>query len=543
MTVPLIGLLICGCATSRQQPTTLGTDASTAAVGTTSGRLIEIGVIEGLLKYDKDRLLVQPGEKVSLRFKNIEEMPHNLLICAIGTDIKKVADAALALGADGLDKQYLPEMPEILWATPLVMEFSNYTLNFTAPTKPGEYPYVCSFPGHYVMMNGILQVGGKLPKKTPLTDVNYKYYTGSWKTLPDFSALKPAKTGTFKDNLVDVNAKGFAKDNYGLVATATLHVPKTGKYTITAGSDDGGRILIDGKKVWEHDGTHGVVPSSKKVDLTAGAHPVEVQFFELTGGNEFRIAWKGPGVKSQAWSKGGGPTGGSGGPIIIEPTEKPVIYRDFFSKAGSRGIGIGYPEGVNALFDANYCRWMQIWRDDFIDAKIHWVGRGKGTTQPLDESAVDLFHADPIAFLKEANEKWPTRQEFKGDLPGAKSGTHFDGYLLDEKGRPTMLYHNGSAEFADSLEPVEIGSKVYFKRTLTITSKTSLDGLHVFGGRAREIKREGKGAYSIGDDLHVEFKLKGFDPPVIRPNDDGFDLVLPIKRRTKKASIEELIQW
>jgi plastocyanin len=510
-------------------------------------REVKIGVRSGELKYDTTRIVVKPGETVEVVFSNKDQMPHNVVFCKKGTDIKKVADAAVALGADGLKLNYLPKMNEILGATPLVNQGKSFTLKFKAPKQAGEYPYVCTFPGHYVMMNGIMQVGGKPPTATPLTSLSYKYYEGSWKKLPDFSKLEAEKQGVLPKNLVNINQKGFKKDGYGLVFNAKLTVEKAGQYTITAGSDDGGRILINGKKAWEYDGIHPAKNKDAKIKLEKGVHDVEIQYFEGSGNNAFNISWKGPGMKnSQAWSegggaKGGGKRGGGGAPIVIKPTDKPALYRDFYNKAGSRGIGVGYPEGVNAMFDANYCRWLQLWRGEFIDAGVHWHGRGKGTTQPLGETVIDLAHADPIAVLKSADEKWPARAEHKGDVPGEKSGVHFGGYLLDAKGRPTMLYALGGAEVTDTLEPIDIDGVMCVKRTVKITGK--LDGLYLLAGRARAIEGSGQGPYKIGDELAVKFRLKGFAEPTIRANDDGFDLVLAVQPSAKSAALEQIFKW
>ena len=270
-------------------------------------------------------------------------------------------------------------------------------------------------------------------------------------------------------------------------------------------------------------------------------HDVEVQYFQQGGGSEFNISWKASGTKKYVnWSMSAPKENPTGQPIIVAPTTTAVIYRDFFSKAGSRGIGVGYPESVNALFDANYCRWLQLWRGKFLDAAVHWNGRGKGTTRPLGDDVVNLFMADPVAVLK-ADEKWPSRAEHKGDISGEKSGVRFGGFLLNSKGQPTMLYSLGGTEVTDQLEPIEIDGAMCVKRVVEL--RGDLRGLHVFAGRARVIAGKGSGPYKIGDELTVTFKLKGFSAPSIRPSDSGFDLLLPVKAGQTSATIEEVIQW
>jgi azurin len=46
----------------------------------------------------------------------------------------------------------------VLFATPLVNGGTTFQLDFKAPDKPGEYAFICSFPGHWRMMKGILKV-------------------------------------------------------------------------------------------------------------------------------------------------------------------------------------------------------------------------------------------------------------------------------------------------------------------------------------------------------------------------------------------------
>ena len=50
------------------------------------------------------------------------------------------------------------EIPEVLFSTKLVNPQQTVTLRFTAPSKTGDYPFVCTFPGHWSIMNGTMKV-------------------------------------------------------------------------------------------------------------------------------------------------------------------------------------------------------------------------------------------------------------------------------------------------------------------------------------------------------------------------------------------------
>jgi azurin len=86
-------------------------------------------------------------------------MPHNLLIGQPGS-VNAIGTAAATMPAptDPNAKAYVPNIPQVLQATKLVQRGESDTLNFTAPSTPGEYSFVCSFPGHYVRMYGVMLV-------------------------------------------------------------------------------------------------------------------------------------------------------------------------------------------------------------------------------------------------------------------------------------------------------------------------------------------------------------------------------------------------
>ena len=122
---------------------------------------LRLGVAPGL-KYDPVALHVRPGEEVELLFDNVDEMMHNLVLVAPGSRLE-IVEAAIALGAEGPARHYVPDSPKVLASTQVVLPGKKTTLTFTAPEKPGEYPYVCTFPGHGFLMKGVLFVAEERP--------------------------------------------------------------------------------------------------------------------------------------------------------------------------------------------------------------------------------------------------------------------------------------------------------------------------------------------------------------------------------------------
>ncbi|GJM29544.1 MAG: hypothetical protein DHS20C17_21790 [Cyclobacteriaceae bacterium] len=121
--------------------------------------LVDIKVIENEMKYDVEGFEVEAGKEVVIRFRNTDFMQHNLVIADQGS-LEVVGEAAdqMATSADGAAMNYVPEISQVLHATGLVDPRTEVVLRFTAPEEPGEYPFVCTFPGHWRIMNGVMKV-------------------------------------------------------------------------------------------------------------------------------------------------------------------------------------------------------------------------------------------------------------------------------------------------------------------------------------------------------------------------------------------------
>ena len=87
-------------------------------------------------------------------------MLHNFVLCAPHTG-EAVGTAAMALGVDGASVNYVPDSPDVLFHTALTLPEASDTIYFNAPTTPGDYDYLCSFPGHSALMKGIFRVEPK----------------------------------------------------------------------------------------------------------------------------------------------------------------------------------------------------------------------------------------------------------------------------------------------------------------------------------------------------------------------------------------------
>jgi azurin len=111
------------------------------------------------MKYNVSEIKVKAGESVTLTLKNVGKMPiqamgHNLVILQKGTNVAQFATSAGNAKATG----YVPvDSKAIIAATKLIGGGQSSTITFKAPTK-GTYDFICTFPGHFIVMKGKLIV-------------------------------------------------------------------------------------------------------------------------------------------------------------------------------------------------------------------------------------------------------------------------------------------------------------------------------------------------------------------------------------------------
>ncbi len=134
--------------------TTLAAQPATAAANAPT--VIRIGTLPGL-RFDTAAFSVRPGSEVEIVYTNNDEMLHNIVVVKPGTR-DAVVKAAIVLGAGAAERNFVPDSPDVLWSSKVVSQGQSFSLKFTAPTATGDYPYVCTFPGHGLLMFGTMLV-------------------------------------------------------------------------------------------------------------------------------------------------------------------------------------------------------------------------------------------------------------------------------------------------------------------------------------------------------------------------------------------------
>ena len=102
----------------------------------------------------------KPNQPVRIEFSNPDATPHNLVLVQPGS-LEEVGLAANEMAKDpeaAKSGQFIPKSKKIILHTKMLKQGETEVLRFKAPGKPGVYPYLCSFPGHWTIMKGNLIV-------------------------------------------------------------------------------------------------------------------------------------------------------------------------------------------------------------------------------------------------------------------------------------------------------------------------------------------------------------------------------------------------
>jgi azurin len=135
------------------------TPTATPAAKSGGGRTIEI-TSNDQMKFSLATMEAKSGEEITVKLTNMgtlpkEAMGHNWVLLQKGTDVNAFAQAAMT----AKDTDYVPASmkDKVIASTPILGPKKSAEVTFKAPA-PGEYTFICSFPGHYMLMKGTLTV-------------------------------------------------------------------------------------------------------------------------------------------------------------------------------------------------------------------------------------------------------------------------------------------------------------------------------------------------------------------------------------------------
>ena len=130
----------------------IGMLALASTVSAAEPRLVKLKATDAM-QYDVKTIQATPGEALKVTLSTVSamakaEMAHNFVLLAKGTN----ADAFAMEAAMARDNGYIPKskMASVLASTKFAGGGETVEVVFNAPKEPGEYMYICTFPGHYI---------------------------------------------------------------------------------------------------------------------------------------------------------------------------------------------------------------------------------------------------------------------------------------------------------------------------------------------------------------------------------------------------------
>lgn len=222
------------------------------------------------------------------------------------------------------------------------------------------------------------------------------------------------------------------------------------------------------------------------------------------------------------------------GQMEIAATNGPAIYRHFLTGAGTRAIGVGYPEKVNLAWDANQMRLALVWHGGFVDAAKHRTGRGEGFQGPLGADVVKFPEGPPLARLPDAQAAWPA-------ATGADAGFRMRGYAFDDARRPVFRYEFAGLAVEDRLVPRATELDATLTRTVTVRGDNAPGDLWLRVARAPRIEGRDSTTFVVNDRLTVRFP-GGAAAQVVEAGGEQ-ELRVPLRFRDGAAEIGMEFEW
>jgi azurin len=112
------------------------------------------------MQFDKKAFDVAVGEEIKLVFTNKGKLPkaamgHNVVILKLGTNVMAFGGGAISAAATDYVPQDGPMAAQVIANTKVLGPGESETITFKLDAA-GEYNFICSFPGHYALMKGVM---------------------------------------------------------------------------------------------------------------------------------------------------------------------------------------------------------------------------------------------------------------------------------------------------------------------------------------------------------------------------------------------------
>ena len=117
------------------------------------------------MAYDQTELQAKAGQTIEIMLNNKDQMPHNLVVIQAGSleAFGPLVDS-FVVQPEAVAVKYVPNSRVVLGATEMLNPGESGSIVIQLPDVPGSYPFVCTFPGHWRFMKGVIIVTPAEPK-------------------------------------------------------------------------------------------------------------------------------------------------------------------------------------------------------------------------------------------------------------------------------------------------------------------------------------------------------------------------------------------
>lgn len=373
-------------------------------------------------------------------------------------------------------------------------------------------------------------------EKVKIKSLRYSYYDGKFDKIAEVANANPSKS----DDAEEITWKpaGGNQASFALKFDGHFVIPKSGAYVFWIqyrDSRDSSQLVIDNKIV---------IAQGKEVasqELEKGNHTFSLLYIKnrLRGTPQLGLFVEGPGIARHplhAASSLSPPS--SDRPIIIEP-EKRTIVQGCFMRYGEKKstfcVAVGEPGQIHYAMDLSQGAIINLWKGEFLDATTMWTGRGvENIAEPLG-SIIELSPGPSFAFLQNADDAWP-------DSIRESDNYKYNGYHLDDRGRPTFKYVLNKVRITDMIIPEN--KDQYLTRTFSISNQQNIENLWFRLAKGTKIELLSKGLYGINDKsyyIRVDPDREG--DFLLRKAKNGDELLIPGTKIGNTNQLSYSIIW
>jgi hypothetical protein len=288
------------------------------------------------------------------------------------------------------------------------------------------------------------------PSQARLCELTYKSYHHSFTNLEDFQTLSAVDSGRLEQIQVQV---ADAEDRYGISFDGKIIIPEEDEYQFTIGYSGGFRFIFNGEMLAEENVGDRQGKKTASVNLKKGTYPFQLLNMKNAG-------WRSPMLGLEVQTASTLPqkfhtyasfpeTSNMSNPILENPGAKPRMLRAFVNYQNeaptlTQTIGLGFPGGINYVYDMTSAQLVGLWRGDFVDATPMWHNRGNGSFKP-NGAVLWRFLGQPLAVLADLETPFPAY---------STQGIVQKGYRIDPVSQhPIFLHAYEGMEIETQIDP------------------------------------------------------------------------------------------